>query len=133
MGRQGVSKGVSLFYEGMPIDYLNNDSRHDWISFQTKINHFWQNLPKSRLSKVQIFSLENQIFKSKIHENLKFGWIFEVQNPHLSLLEIRKGQEGCGSNRPEFNQAYKNDRADMLLTAVVTRSRSQPTPRPRFL
>ena len=49
MGRQGVSKGVSLFYEGMPIDYLNNDSSHDWINLQTKIYHFLTNFPLSEI------------------------------------------------------------------------------------
>ena len=49
MGRQGVSKGVSLFYEGMPIDYLNNDSSHDWINLQTKIYHFLTKFPLSEI------------------------------------------------------------------------------------
>ena len=99
MGRQGVSKGVSLFYEGMPIDYLNNDSSHDWINLQTKIYHFFD--------KISIFSNSRKIRSKnsflallKIHENLKF----EVQNPHLKVLEIRKGQEGSG---PGFHQLTK--------------------------
>ena len=37
--------GVSLFYEGMPIDYLNNDRSHDWINLQTKIYTFLTKSP----------------------------------------------------------------------------------------
>ena len=100
MGRQGVSKGVSLFYEGMPIDYLNNDSSHDWINLQTKIYHFLTKFPLFQIP--EKFDRKAEFFLAllKIHENLKF----EVQNPHLKVLEIRKGQEGSG---PGFHQLTK--------------------------
>ena len=84
MGLHGITWWeVSLFYEGMSIvyqiDYLNNDRSHDWINLQTKIYTF--------LTKSPLFRILNII--------QEYSWIFfEVQNPHLSLLEIRKGRKG---------------------------------------
>ena len=79
MGRvRGVARfeGSVIFYEGMPIDYLNNDRSHDWINLQTKIYTF--------LTKSTLFD-KISIFQDPKHHSGIFMNIFEVQNPHLSL------------------------------------------------